>query len=69
MCLLNTSQDTQTCTQVNPDGTVHGAAGGAMTRTNSISNPILNALTGGAYKNRPKAASAAYTQIPLALRE
>jgi hypothetical protein len=53
--------------QLSPDGTVSAAAGGNLATTTATSNPILNALTGGAYKNRPTAATAAYTQIPLAL--
>jgi hypothetical protein len=53
--------------QLSPDGTVSAAAGGNLATTTAISSPILNALTGGAYKNRPTAATAAYTQIPLAL--
>lgn len=55
--------------QLRPDGTVQAAAGGAVTSSNAFSNPLLNILTDGAYKNRPAAASTAYTQIPLVLGE
>lgn len=55
--------------QLSPDGTVKAAAGGSTTSTTAVSNPLLNALTLGAYKNRPKAASSAYTQIPLLQRK
>jgi hypothetical protein len=53
--------------QLRPDGTVQAAAGGALTSSNAVSNPLLNVLTGGAYNNRPQADSTAYTQIPLVL--
>lgn len=55
--------------QVKADGTVHGAAGTSVASSNAVANPLLNVLTRGAFDNRPKAASSAYTQIPLALRE
>lgn len=48
---------------------MQAAAGGALTSSNAVSNPLLNVLTGGAYKNRPKAETTAYTQIPLVLGE
>jgi hypothetical protein len=51
--------------QLRPDGTVQAAAGGSVASSNAISNPLLNILTQGAYKNRPEASSTAYTQIPL----
>lgn len=55
--------------QLKADGTVKGAAGTSVASSNALANPLLNVLTRGAFDNRPKAASSAYTQIPLALRE
>jgi hypothetical protein len=55
--------------QLRPDGTVHAAGGTSVTSSTGIANPLPYWLTLGAYKNRPKAETTAYTQIPLLLRE
>jgi len=57
------------CLQVRPDGTFHAAGGASIASADAVSNPLLQALTGGAFDNRPEAATTTYTQIPLLLRE
>ncbi|KAF6254996.1 hypothetical protein COO60DRAFT_263259 [Scenedesmus sp. NREL 46B-D3] len=52
-----------------PDGTVHAATGAAVTSSTGIANPLPYWLTLGAYNNRPKAGTTAYTQIPLLLQQ
>ncbi|KAF8058910.1 inosine triphosphate pyrophosphatase [Scenedesmus sp. PABB004] len=52
-----------------PDGTVHAAGGVSGATSAALANPLLNALTQGAYANRPEASSTAYTQIPLLLQQ
>jgi hypothetical protein len=63
----STSLDGEAQLRLGPYGTVRAAGGATRSSTTSLAASLLN--TFGDFNNRPRAASSAYVQVPLALCE